>query len=314
MSNNSMSLAPVLLAAAVGAAISWGAAELMSNESAQLEQISRLEGRIVDLELALQQKELALEKARSWSWDLAQASTSEGEASRKKVKAKAIANNPETADIFDDEAAPITVDDQQIMRELGTMSESDPRSLNEKVADLMAANPHPQTVAIISHGIVELAGNTEQVPDYALESLYQSQTNPELKRVAAQVLSMRGDNRLIDKQITEAQTRLASGSAADKQKALVELAKTRYAGAVNAIAPMLKDSDTGVKLDALLALRATGNQSHIHLVEGLVNHPDPSVSWLAKDVVDTLQNLSEKARTRLASADIVAELPVSVTP
>src|SRR5690606_6246498 len=117
-----------------------------------------------------------------------------------------------------------------------------------------------------------------------------------------------------DKQVSDAQARLSSESSVEKQKALVELAKTRYAGAANAIAPLLKDSDTGVKLDALLALRATGNQSHVHLAESLVNHADPAVSWLAKDVVDSLQNLSDKARTKIASADIVAELPITSSP
>jgi hypothetical protein len=46
----------------------------------------------------------------------------------------------------------------------------------------------------------------------------------------------------------------------------------------------------------------------------LLNHPDPSVSWLANDVINNLQNLSSKARTRLNSTDIAAELPPLVTP
>ncbi|HEY0891688.1 MAG TPA: hypothetical protein VGE32_01450, partial [Cellvibrio sp.] len=57
------------------------------------------------------------------------------------------------------------------------------------------------------------------------------------------------------------------------------------------------------------ALRATGNESHIPSVENLVNHPDQSVSWLANDALNQLQNLSTKARTRLNMADIVVELP-----
>jgi HEAT repeat protein len=77
---------------------------------------------------------------------------------------------------------------------------------------------------------------------------------------------------------------------------------------------LLDDADNSVKLDALLALRTTGNQSHLRQVEALVSHPDPAVSWLAKDVVNTLQNLSEKARTQLGSADILAELPAVTAP
>lgn len=312
MSNNAGSIAPLLIAAAVGGALSWGTFGLMSDDSAQVEKITALESRILDLELALQEKETALEKARSWTWDIAQTQTSEPSAKATANVASGAIQSP-TATTEDTPQQPV-IDDQQILRQLGTISESDPRSLSEKVADLLTANPNPQTVTIVSHGLVDMAGNTEQVPDYALEDLYQNQHNPELKRVAAQVLSMRGDNRLMDKQVSDAQARLSSGSPAEKQKALVELAKTRYAGAANAIAPLLKDSDTGVKLDALLALRATGNQSHVHLAESLVNHADPAVSWLAKDVVDSLQNLSDKARTKIASADIVAELPITSSP
>ncbi len=312
MSNNAGSIAPLLIAAAIGGALSWGTFGLMSDDSAQLEKVTALESRILDLELALQEKEQALEKARAWTWDVGQSQTSEP---ARKVTAASVAGAPVAQETFNEETSQrAPIDDQKILRELGTVSDSDPRSLSEKINDLLNANPEPQTVAIVGHGLVEMAGNTEQVPDYALESLYQSQHNPELKRVAAQVLSMRGDNRLMDKQVSDAQARLTSSSPAEKQKALIELAKTRYAGAANVIAPLLKDNDTGVKLDALLALKATGNQSHLHLVEGLVNHPDPSVSWLAKDVADTLQNLSDKARTRIASSDIVAELPIASTP
>ncbi|HSC67299.1 MAG TPA: HEAT repeat domain-containing protein, partial [Cellvibrio sp.] len=129
------------------------------------------------------------------------------------------------------------------------------------------------------------------------------------KRVLAQVMSTRGDNRLLEKQIQDSQARLRSEKPEERQQALVELAKTRYASAATVIAPLLQDGNNSVKLDALLALRATGNQSHTRLVEALVNDPDPSVSWLAKDVIANLQNLSEKARTQIASTDIVAELP-----
>jgi hypothetical protein len=52
----------------------------------------------------------------------------------------------------------------------------------------------------------------------------------------------------------------------------------------------------------------------VYLVQALVNHPDESVSWLAKDVISDLQVLSDRARTQIASTDIVAELPVAEAP
>ena len=59
----------------------------------------------------------------------------------------------------------------------------------------------------------------------------------------------------------------------------------------------------------MLALKTTGNESHIAKLRPLLNHPDPSVSWLAKDTLDSLETLSKKARTRLNKADILAEFP-----
>lgn len=311
MANSGYPIAPLLIAATVGAAISWGIFNALDDSAQQREHILSLERQLMDLELSLAQKEEALVKARAWSWDFAAAGGESGSTSSAATQSSQVemaVASPQTG-----EPAAALVDSQQILRDLSTVSDNDPRSFSDKVADLLATDASPEKVAIVSQGLVDMASNTDLVPDYALTSLYQSQSNPEVKRVAAQVLSMRGDNSLMEKQISEAQAGLRSESPAERQKTLVALAKTRYAGAANAVAPLLRDADTGVKLDALLALKATGNQSHIHLVESLVNHPDPSVSWLAKDVVDSLQNLSEKARTRLASADVVAELPVLST-
>ena len=89
----------------------------------------------------------------------------------------------------------------------------------------------------------------------------------------------------------------------------MELARTRHASAADEAAPLLRDRDTGVVLDALLALRATGNQRHVRPVEALLAHPDDSVSWLARDVAEELRMLSGQARTRIAEHELAAELP-----
>jgi HEAT repeat protein len=109
--------------------------------------------------------------------------------------------------------------------------------------------------------------------------------------------------------VAEAQPGLRSTNPAVRRQTLNDLAKTHYAGAAAAIVPLVQDSDTSVILDALLALRATGNESHIPSAENLLSHPDQSVSWLANDVINHLQNLSTKARTKLTSSDVAAELP-----
>lgn len=305
-----------LLPACIGAAITYGVLTFTADDSLHREQISSLENRILDLELSLAQKDEELADARFFSTGAFGATNALAQPQTTTTKTPpTVVNNAQPAPI--DSAVAVATDkpdSQQLLRDLGTKSDRDPRSFSEKANDLLAGNASQKSIAIVSKSVFDMADNREILPDYELESMYQNQSDPDLKRVIAQVMSTRGDNSLLEKQIAKTQTSLRSENPAERQQALVELGKTRYANAANAILPMLQDGDTGVKLDALLALRATGNQSHVRQVEALVNHPDPAVSWLAKDVVNNLQNLSEKARTQLGSADIVAELPVIAAP
>jgi len=307
-----------LLPALIGGAITYGALSLSDDDSLKSEQIATLENRILDLELLLAQKEEALADARFFSsgaFGVADTAAQVPTSATSNQAITAAATNAQPEHTNSELAnSTTTLDSQQLLKDLGTLSDSDPRSFSEKAKALLAGNSGKEGIAIVSKSVFDLAENPEILPDYELESLYQSQSNPDLQRVIAQVMSTRGDNRLLEKQITKAQASLSSDNPAVRQQALVELGKTRYANAANAIAPLLQDDDTNVKLDALLALRATGNQSHVRMAESLVNHPDPAVSWLAKDVVNSLQNLSERARTQLASTDIVAELPVIAAP
>jgi hypothetical protein len=224
-----------------------------------------------------------------------------------KIQALELAQKPALAQ--QDGAAIQTVDIEQIRKDLSTRFIGDPRTFGEKLRDFVTENPGQQNIAIACKVVADLAENPDTLTNQELDALYRNQTHPEFKRVIAQVLSLRGDNSLMELQINEAQPVLRSNNPAERRKMLVELAKTHYAGVADAIAPLVQDDDTNIKLDALLALRATGNESHIRYVENLVDHPDQSVSWLANDVINTLQNLSSKARTKLTSADIAAELP-----
>lgn len=306
----------LLLPALIGATITYGALTLTDDDSLQREQVSALENRILDLELLLAQKEDELADARFFPADAFGVAGASAQAPSLATNSQAAvtATNAQPEHSASEPGTNAVADSQQLLKDLVTLSDRDPRSFSEKANDLLARNASKESIAIVSKSVFDLAENPEVLPDYELQSLYQNQSNPDLQRVIAQVMSTRGDNSLLEKQIANTQTSLGSENPAIRQQALVELGKTRYASAANAIAPLLQDGDTNVKLDALLALRATGNQSHIRLVEALVNHPDPAVSWLAKDVVNSLQNLSERARTQLASTDIVAELPVIATP
>lgn len=258
----------LLLAACIGAAVSYGVTSMLSDGSAQREKIIALENKIHALESA-----------------------------QEPVPAQA------------DKAAPQAPDIEQLRKDLSTRFIGDPRSFGEKLRDFVAENSHPQTIAIACKVVADLAENPDTLTNTELDSLYRNQTNSELKRVLAQVLSLRGDNSLMQLLVAEAQPGLHSSNPTERRQVLLELAKTHFAGAADAIAPLVEDSDPSVTLDALLALRATGNESHIRYLEKLLGHPDQSVSWLANDAYNQLQNLSTRARTRLIMADIVAELP-----
>ena len=197
----------------------------------------------------------------------------------------------------------------RITKDLSTRFVDDSRSISEKLRDFLKENPDTQSLAIACKVVADMADNHEALSDQEISWLYQQDVKPELKRVVAQVASLRGDNRLLDSYIVQYQTELTSNNPAARSKALVELAKTRYAGAAKLAIPVLDEKDPSVVQEALLALRATGNESHIQKVKALVNSSDESVSWLAKDTLNTLEMLSKKARTRLISADIAAELP-----
>lgn len=299
-----------LLSAAMGAAITYGLFTWMTDkESGQNQDIVALENKVQQLEKLLAQKNAELTCAPSLNMNnsgkpnqtvAAQVAQQEGGKQAGDSNPALGMSNPTPS--------------EQIQRDLITQSDRDPRSFSVKVNDLLTANSSAENIAIVSKSVFDLAESRETLSDSELDVLYHGQNNPDIKRVVAQVASARGDNSLMEKQVAEAQAGLHSENPSVRQKTLIELAKTRHVSAANAIAPLLQDSNNSVKLDALLALRATGNQSHVRMVEQLANDPDPAVSWLANDVISNLQNLSDKARTKLSSSDIMAELPLMPAP
>ena len=303
----------LLLAAAVGALTTYMVIHPGADDAETNPTITALENKIIDLEIVLAKKEQELLDARLFAFDSAEQPRPIEKKTTTTTPDVVTAMQAEEADVQAATSESIAARDQAV-KDLVTQTENDPRSLTEKINELLVSNPSRENLAIASKSLYDMAENPTILPDYALSALYHNQTNPDIKRVAAQVMSLRGDNTLIEKQITDAQAGLNSPNPETRQKTLVELAKTRYHSAADAIAPLLQDKDIGVKLDALLALRATGNESHVYLAQALVNHPDESVSWLAKDVISDLQMLSDRARTQIASTDIVAELPVAEAP
>lgn len=267
-----------------------------------------MQGTIRSLQSSLEKKEEELKKARSNAHHQKNVTTTmrvnvnhpRGISEKKNVRGQSATDNA-TASL-------------QILKDLDSVSDTDPRSYSEKLQDLLSDSPTEEMAAIASRFIFTKAGDQQGLPDYALQSIYASQTNPDLKRVIAQVLSQRGSNALLHNQIAEAQARLASDQPRDRLEALGQLAKMHTTKAVDVIAPFLQDPDTTVRLAALFALRDTGNQQHANLVEAMIDDPDPSVSTLASDVLSSLKNLSSRARTSYSRSDIEAELPPIANP
>lgn len=198
--------------------------------------------------------------------------------------------------------------DRQI-KDLSTKFVGDSRNLAEKLRDFTAEHTSAQDLAIACKVVADLAENPDALGDAQLIWLYDTQTDANLKRVIAQALSQRGNNQLLDTFVAQWKPSLSDSNPAERRKALGELAKTRYAASADLIVPLLADTDTSVLLDALLALRVTGNERHIPPLEKLLQSSDESIRWLASDARNNLELLSKKARMSVNSADIAAELP-----
>ena len=287
-----------LLLALVGVAFACAIAWLIVNQVDQNRRIQSMESTIRTLQSSLQEKAGELKTIRSTSRD------------QKNVTTKTQEKEPGGGQVV----SARTTGSIQILKDLENISDTDPRSYAEKLQELLSDGSTEEEAAIASRFILDKARDQQALPDYSLQAIYASQTNPDLKRVIAQVMSQRGNDALLNNQIAEAQARLKSAQPRDRLDALSQLGKTHSTHAVDAIAPFLQDPDTTVRLAALFAIRDTGNQRHVNLVETMINDPDPSVSSLAGDVLSSLRNLSSSARTSYSRSDIEAELPPIANP
>jgi len=291
----------LLIAAVAGALFSFAINHWVSDNPEQTQDLQSKEDAIKKLESSLAQKEAELNNIRLLA--LRHGSSTNGNTVNEICKqVNASQSNPSRA-------AQKIDDSVLILRKLGSPSDNDRRPYSEKLAEFLSGAPSPDKAAIASKVIFDLTNDRNGLPDYALQSMYNSQSDPNLKRVIAQVLSQRGNNALLESYIKDVQPRLRSETPRDRQDALVQLAKTHSANAADVIIPYLHDPDINVRLDALLALRDTGNQQQVGVAEALISDPDPAVSSLAKDVASDLQNLSFNARTNLSRSEIESALP-----
>ena len=289
-----------LLLALVGVALFCTLAYFIVERVNQDQRIQSMDVRIRNLQSSLAEKESELEKIRSNIGNQNDSTTKTQEKGGRSGGGQ-VASGSSTGSL-------------QVLKDLEDGSDTDPRSSAEKLQELLSEGTSEEEAAIASRFIFEKARDQQALPDYSLQAIYASQTNPDLKRVIAQVMSQRGNDALLNSLIAETQARLKSAQPADRLDALSQLGKTRSTRAVDAITPFLQDPDTTVRLAALFALRDTGNQRHISLVEPMIHDPDPSVSSLAGDVSSSLRTLSSSARTSYSRSDIEAELPPIANP
>ena len=301
MSNAAGSKRNLFVAALVGGMLMYGASYLMAGGSDEDQKMASMKSRIKDLEASLATAQGELKNAR-WS----------SEANSQTVPSKTIEvpkRVKDNAASCSDQMAANTGNTIQTLRNLEISPVDDSRSFVERINDLLSGNPTRETISIAIKGIFDMARDREHLPDETLQALYNTQTDPDLKRVVAQVLSQRGNDTLLDDQVSKAQAKLKSAQPRDRQDALDQLAKLHNAKAADAIVPLLRDPDTDVKLDALLALRNNGNAMHVGFVELMRNDPSPAVRSLANDVASDLKDLSGSARTSMSTSDIEAGLP-----
>jgi len=272
----------------------------MDRQRIQDRKVRAMERTIESLQASLEQKENPLETAQPHSGDGDTAESPAGGSEERRRSEQAAARNVPGS--------------YQILNELDADSATDPRTYEQKLQALLADDPTEEEAAIACRFIFNKAADVRGLPDYALQAIYASQTNPDLKRVIAQVMSQRGNDALLNDQVAESQAALKSAEPRQRLDALGQLGKIHSVHAVDAIVPSLQDSDSTVRVAALFALRDNGNQRHVNLVEPMTHDPDPSVSTLAGNVVSTLRNLGASARTSYSRADIEAELPPIANP
>ncbi len=290
----------LLFAAFVGGLLTYGANCLLSAGSDQDQKIASMESQIKDLQALLATAQDELRNAQSPSQTNTIAAPNKTAELAKRVKDSGPNDGDQTAS---------NVNSIQMLRNLEMSPENDSRSFVERVNSLLSDNPPKEKIAIATKGIFDMARDREHLPDDALQAIYNNQSDPDLKRVVAQVFAQRGNDTLLDDQVAKAQAKLKSVQPRERQDALVQLAKLRNVKAADAILPLLHDPNVDVKLDALLALRNNGNALDVGYVEMMRTDPNPAVSSLANDVANDLKDLSASARTTMSTSDIQAGLP-----
>jgi hypothetical protein len=108
-------------------------------------------------------------------------------------------------------------------------------------------------------------------------------------------LEQAGDVHVLDAYVADERANLASSDATARSRAVYDLGLTRSAKVVPVVVTSLTDSNEWVRLQALDALRATGDEKSASAVEPLLDDPVAAVRDRAVRTLDTLRRRGDES-------------------
>ena len=180
---------------------------------------------------------------------------------------------------------------------LKTLLEIDADEGLDAVRALVAdADRNSRTQRMAAQGISLLAGVSGREVDEALYGFTGSGASG-VQRAALRTLEQRGDPEPMRAALAAQQTSLGSADAGTRMRALREVGALRSESAVPVILPLLADSDSGVRIQALESLGRTGGGAPaLAAVQPLLADPVPAVRDTAVRTVQRLTRGPEDPR------------------
>ncbi|MDO6684130.1 MULTISPECIES: HEAT repeat domain-containing protein [unclassified Agarivorans] len=191
---------------------------------------------------------------------------------------------------------------------LRQLASDSPFDVEEQINTLLLSK-QANDLAALSRLIYEWRQEPQSLPDYLVTTIYDNGHNDNLRRISAQVLAQRGDYSLLEDYVAEQSEAINSNQDHQRSQALYALSQTNNYLAVPLIQPLLNDPSASIRVDALMALRATGNGTHAAIAQELVGDSNQQISALAKEVVNLLNQLPDDARQRVSQDDIKQNTP-----
>ena len=150
----------------------------------------------------------------------------------------------------------------------------------EKVSD-------PYIAQMVIRGMLHFQLEKDLLTDDNIKNLYELD-DPIIKKLAAQIMSDRGDNSLADLYVESFDSGFPSKQPEVRLQTLFEVSALKKFNALPQIKTSLKDPDSAIRLQALNFLGAYGNDMDILAAESLLGDSHPQVRAQAQLVVKNL--------------------------